>query len=93
MGHTYQVKLTPKEMQTLGWMADRGYFPEDVYDAMTLANGEDENAGPLTEQVWDIPEHIAWLLLGEDGMESTAFLTCAASELASKIYRLCEEVV
>lgn len=88
----YKLKLNSKEVETLGWLADRGYFPTELYDGMFLDEGEDEPSIDR-ESTYIIPEHIAWSLLELRDSDSDAYLSCLGDPLLSKIAKLEGEIV
>jgi hypothetical protein len=86
----YELRLTGREVETLAWLVDRGYFPEVVYDEMQLAENEDEPSSH-TESTYIIPEHAAWSLI--DMRDDEAYLTCLGDPLLSKILDLENQIV
>lgn len=105
---TYKIKLTDAEMETLGWLTDRGYFPEETYDGMVpilCRCGHDEHEGQcpahdgcwcdsfVTERTWNIPEPAAWSILTQREEDPDSLYTCCGGELLEKLLKLEEEIV
>lgn len=91
---SYSITLTNKEVSTLAWATDRGYFPTETFDAMHLAIGEqDEPRVHDNEHVWIIPEHAAWAIpmLRED--DPHALFTCIGNPLLDKLIALENSIV
>lgn len=89
----YKIKLNDDEIRTLGWCAVRGYFPEEAYDGLTLADGEPEEVAGGVERVWELEEHEAWsipLLMEED---PDSFGACMGTYLIGKVLDLWERIV
>ena len=91
----YQIKLTDAEMKTLAWLTDRGYFPEETYDAMSIIEAEDEDYfSDLTyerkhrEWTWDIPEHAAWAILEHREDDPHSLYACCGGSLLEKLLEL-----
>lgn len=83
----YQIRLTDGEMKALAFGADRGYFPAEVYDALSTA----EESETVTERWWVLEEHEAWPLL--EARDEEGFLTCMAPGLCDKIMALIDVIV
>jgi hypothetical protein len=88
----YYLMLTDREVADLGWFADRGYFPKEIYDAMFLADGEPEE-GDYGERKWEFEEHIAWSLLELRDDDPDAYLSCMGGTLLEKIVALEGQIV
>jgi hypothetical protein len=89
MSYKYELKLTDAEVNTLAWLADRGYFPTEIYDNMQLIDTHDG----IEESTWTFPEHIAWSLLELREEDPDAYLACLGEPLLSKILELEENIV
>ena len=51
----YSLKLTDREVETLAWLTDRGYFPAEIYDNMRTMGIQ-----PKSElETFHIDEHFA----------------------------------
>ena len=87
----YEISLSLREIDTLGWAAARGYFPGDVWDSLSLADGQSEDLGPNVQLVWTLEEHEAWPLL--DAYNEEDFLSCIGGSLFSKVMRFTESIV
>lgn len=81
----YTLKLTDEEVSHLGWLVNHGYFPEETYNAMHLADGQDEDAPG--EKEWEIPEHAAWAIsqAREDDPHGEALFACTGGPLLDKL--------
>lgn len=96
---SYTLRLTAGELDSLGWLADRGYFPGEIFDKMqppddwcTDANGfyvPDESG----EILYVIPEHVAWSLPELEREDPDAYLACMGEPLLSKVLALAESIV
>lgn len=85
----YQIRLTDAEMDTLGWAANRGYFPAETYDKLHLADGEPEETDDVhTERLWEMPEHAAWAILDLREDDPDALFACIGGELLEKLIAL-----
>jgi len=97
MSFHYQLRVSDAELKTLGWLANHGYFPDVLYDAMHLADGEpdpdDGNVDYTLERTWLIPEYAAWSLLDLRDEDPDAYLSCLGGELLEKILQLEMEIV
>ena len=96
----YELRLTDKEVEDLAWLADRGYFPGEIYDNMYLANGFDETEltekqrnDPNFEKTWLIEEHIAWELIFLREKDPDAYLACLGGNLLEKIIELENQII
>jgi len=87
----YYLKLTNRELEDLGWLTNRGYFPAELYDKLELIDDHDNQRD--VEYTYRIPEHAAWSLsmLRED--DPDAYLTCLGGSLLDKILKLESEIV
>ena len=92
-GMGYSLMLTDGEVETLAWLADRGYFPGELYDAMDLAEGAEEMKDGSEERRWEFPEHAAWSLLELREEDPHAYLANMGDPLLSKIQELEQGIV
>lgn len=81
----YELRLTDREVDTLGWLADRGYFPELLFDEMFTSENDPE--------LYLIPEHAAWSLIDLRENDPDAYLSCLGDPLLSKIIKLEQDIV
>ena len=81
----YELKLTDREVSTLAWLTNRGYFPAELFDEMYTSENDPE--------LWLIPEHAAWSLLDLREDDPDAYLTCLGDPLLSKILKLESEII
>ena len=90
----YKIKLTDAEMETLAWLTDRGYFPEETYDAMEVAYDvdrkeyRDTSEYPNHEWTWNIPEHAAWAISVHREEDPDSLYTCCSGSLLEKLLEL-----
>ena len=96
----YQNKLSDDEIETLGWLTDRGYFPKETYDAMSVIEAEDRDYfSDLTyerkhrEWIWDIAEHAAWAILTHREDDSESLYACCCGNLLDKLEELEKKIV
>lgn len=89
----YTIQLTDDEIATLGWATNRGYFPEDTYRKMYLADGEPEEVFRDEPRAWNIPEHVAWSIITHREEDSHSLYTCIGGELLEKLLRLESQIV
>lgn len=90
---SYSIRLTDKELATLAWCANRGYFPEETYDGLTLAEGEPEDVAPNVMRLWTLSEGDAWAIpiLREEDPE--ACFACLGGDLLTRLLALEESIV
>ncbi len=88
---SYTIKLSDAEVSTLGWAANRGYFPAETYDAMRLKDGENEELD--SEKSWEIPEHAAWAISMQREDDPDSLFTCIGGELLEKLINLENSIV
>lgn len=84
----YRIKLTEQELKDLGWLTNRGYFPEEIYDNMYQL---DEPDGEF--DVWEFEEHHAWTLLDLRENDPDAYLACMGGRLLDEILKLEDEII
>ena len=89
----YSLMLTDAEVKDLGWFADRGYFPKEIYDGMGLADGEPEDVAPNVERKWEFEEHVAWSLTELREEDPDAYLSCMGGRLLEKVVELESQIV
>ena len=89
----YDLVLTDNEKNTLAWCTDRGYFPEEAYDALTLADGEPEEVGYNTPRNWTMPEHAAWSIGELRENDPCACFACIGGDLLTRLLDLEESIV
>lgn len=89
----YTISLNDREVSALAWAVDRGYFPEEAYDKMSLADGEQEDVGSNTQRMWEIPESAAWSISSMLEDDPDAFLSSIGGELHDKVMKLVEKIV
>lgn len=89
----YQLELTNREVEDLGWASDKGYWPIEAYDDLSLADGEPEDVGPDVPRVWELGEPAAREILSLSEDDSEAYLTCLGGSLLSKLLKLEGEIV
>jgi hypothetical protein len=92
-GGGYSLMLTDAEVETLAWLADRGYFPGELYDAMDPAEGEPEEVPRDIERRWVFPEHAAWSLTQLQEDDPDAYLANLGDPLLGKILELEQKIV
>lgn len=90
MGHHYTLRLTDGELRSLAWAVNRGYWPEEAYDALET-DDEGDGPEPAGGRLYRLPEHAAWSIL-EDCTEE-GYLTCIGGELLDKLLALEGEIV
>lgn len=90
---SYTITLTDSEVSTLGWAANRGYFPAETFDKMHLADGEPEVIYAWDERNWEIPEHAAWAITLQREEDPHSLYTCIAGELLEKLLTLENSIV
>jgi hypothetical protein len=87
----YEIELTNHELRTLDWLASRGYWSQEAYLHLHLADDEEEDVLPDVPRIWNIPEHAAWDILeicNEEG-----YLACCGGELLDKLLVLEQSIV
>ena len=94
----YQIKLTDAEMKTLAWLTDRGYFPEETYDDMDIAEDETGRENYLNENgeiewIYQIPEHAAWVILEHREDDPHSLYTCCGGSLLEKLLELERSII
>jgi len=94
----YSLLLTDREVSDLGFLADRGYFPSEIYDDMALADGEfdpdDSSEVPADlERRWEFSESVAWSLPLLRESDPDAYLSCLGGDLLDKVLKLAESIV
>ena len=89
----YEIRLSDAELETLGWAANRGYWPHEAYDALALAEGEPEEARPDQERLWHLPEHAAWSITDLAADDPAAYLSCIGEPLRGKLLALEMQIV
>jgi hypothetical protein len=89
----YSITLSNNEVSTLGWAANRGYFPTETFDAMHLANDEfDPNNGDVPRE-WEIPEHAAWAISMQREDDPDSLFACIGGSLLEKLINLENSIV
>ena len=83
------ITLTQDELHTLAWAADRGYFPEDLYDRLAAVMAESDSEYTTIE----VPQRALWSLLELREEDPDAYLTCIGHPLLGKILALEGEIV
>ncbi len=91
----YEINLSDAEVNTLAWLSDRGYWPDEAYDAMSLHESEVEEGSTDLGKLrrWEIPEHAAWSITELANEDPDAFLTCCGSPLLEKLVELWQSIV
>lgn len=94
----YRINLTDAEMRTLAWAAAHGYFPEEAYDEMHLADDafdpDDPDEVPMhMERPWVIPEAAAWSIPTLREEDPDACFACIGGDLLEKLVDLEEKIV
>ena len=94
---SYTITLTDSEISTLGWAANRGYFPSETFDAMHLADNEfDPDNGdvpPNMPRKWVIAEHAAWAITMLREEDPDACFACLGDPLLEKLLTLENSIV
>jgi hypothetical protein len=94
---TYSITLSDKEVSTLGWAANRGYFPTETFDAMHLADDEfDPSNGDVPRDLprqWEIPEHAAWAISMHREDDPDSLFACIGGSLLEKLINLENSIV
>lgn len=85
MGHKYKITLTPNEVDTIAFLASRGYC-EAVYEALMHEDTLCEPNDPATD--YYIPEYLAWGILHEWETNGGHGFGPAAETLNGKLYSL-----
>lgn len=86
----YTIELTDSEITTLGWAADRGYFPTETYDNLSLAEGQPEDVDKNTLRTWELEEHAAWAISEHD---PHSLFACIGDDLLRKLLELEQAIV
>tara|TARA_R110000796_G_scaffold252537_1_gene387449 strand:- start:412 stop:711 length:300 start_codon:yes stop_codon:yes gene_type:complete len=93
----YTISLSDWEIESLAFCADRGYFPTETYDGLTLTDGEPEEGEPgysfKGERVWELQEHAAWPLSNLANDDPDAFLACLGDKTLEKVINLWNSIV
>lgn len=95
----YTLRLTPAELDSLEWLAARGYFPEEILRGMRVPEDwlDDSGGFPVPdasgEILYVIPEHAAWSLPELEREDPDAYLACMAEPLLSKVIALADSIV
>ena len=98
----YALTLSEWELDSLNWLADRGYFPEKLADwigSNPLDTGiyQQKETNPDHKQVTlyeiGIPEHIAWTLTELRDSDPDAYLACLGGQTRNKILSLEMQIV
>jgi hypothetical protein len=76
---TYKIHITPHELRSLAWLADRYEYASALYDYLHESGDEPD--------VWLLPEHRAWQF-NEAGL-----FPCLGGELLTKIIDLWQDIV
>jgi hypothetical protein len=94
---SYTITLSDSEISTLGWAANRGYFPASTFDAMHLADGEfDPSNGDVPADMprkWVIAEHAAWAITEQREDDPHSLYTCIGGSLLEKLIELENQIV
>jgi|2_EtaG_2_1085320.scaffolds.fasta_scaffold25719_2 hypothetical protein len=97
----YHLLLTDREVDTLAWLTERGYFPKSIYDDMALADGEPEHNAmtdcdplpPMIVRKWVFSESAAWGLPELQRDDPGAYLSCLGGDLLDKVNALAERII
>lgn len=94
----YSLTLTEHELESLHWLAARGYFPTDLADHLStqLTEQAEENSTHdrhRTEYTLPIPEHVAWSLIMLREEDPDAYLACLGGDLLDRVLKLESEIV
>ena len=92
-GHTYRILLTNNEVATLRWMSERGYWPEEAYAGMHLADDEPEEVRDDVIRTWEIAEPEAWSISQLAETDEHAFLSCCGGLLVTKLTILWQSII
>lgn len=87
----YTIQLTGDEVSTLGWATNRGYFPEETFSAMHLAEGQDEEGDGLL--TWEIPEHAAWAISMQREDDPHSLFACIGGDMLERLLELENSIV
>ena len=90
---SYTIQLTDDEIATLGWATNRGYFPEDTYRKMHLADNEPEEVFRDEPRTWEIPEHAAWAIIMHRDVDPHSLYTCIGGKLLEKLLQLENQII
>jgi hypothetical protein len=93
-----ELNISNAEHDTLAWLTDRGYFPEDFYDNLGLQDGQpdpdDWRSFPKHEErVWEIEETHAYSLKELQREDPDAYLACLGQPLLGKILEIEQQLV
>ena len=93
--HEYTIMLSDREVDSLAWLSDHGYWPLEAFDAMGLHESEleDETTDLGKQRAWAIPEHAAWSIPVMANEDPDAFLACCGSPLLEKLVELWGSIV
>lgn len=89
----YTITLTDDEIATLGWAVNRGYFPDETYKHMHLADGQPEEVFRDEERQWNIPEYAAWAILQQRDEDPYSLYSCLSGKLLEKLITLEQSIV
>jgi hypothetical protein len=97
-GEGYLLSLTPKEIDSLGYIADRYQYAESIYDSIEWSSqnrvSEDEmiNPKPNKQYLWAVPEHAAWDFMELVNMED-GIMPLAGGNLLNQLNILYDSIV
>ena len=88
---SYTLTVSPRDVLTLDWLADRGYVPDSFARHLACAVADVEH---LDEQIpVPIPEPLAWELLDHREHDPDAHLACLGGDLLAAVLELEERIV
>lgn len=90
---SYQIRLTDREVETLAWATDRGYFPEEAYDDLSLKDGESEEVDKNTLRTWELSEAAAWSIPMAREEDEYALFNSIGGDLLNKLCELEHSIV
>jgi len=93
-----ELNISNAEMNTLAWLTDRGYFPEEFYDNLHLREDQPEpddwrDFPKNEERIWEVEENHAYSLKHLQEEDPDAYLTCLGQPLLGKILEIEEQLV
>ena len=88
----YRIELTDPELNDLAWLTDKGYWPADAYDGLTLADDQPESVGRNENRTWELSEPAAWSITVAGDDDGGCFLSCCGDPLLSKLLALWESI-
>ena len=99
---SYSLTLSPHELHSLAWATDRGYCPEELYDALYVAL-RDAHETATGEEILDnysrtpytvtVPEHVAWSITDHREHDPDSLWACIGGDLLERLLDLEEAVV